>query len=351
MINILDSCCNDATLLRIIFLIKQIIKIMCIVIPIFLIILITIDLYKNVVASNDNEQNKNVKIIVRRIIYSIAIFFVPAIINLTMNIVDKATDGNNKEGVAECWKKATAENVKVCNETDLSKRKAKEEMRKAKAFEEANRKKQENLEREKKAQKYAPKKYNDTSTQNGQIGSGQGGAGDCKGSYAGPKYSLTTAEKQKLAGMVISEYSNDIMGMKAVASQMANLYEKRKYQGVVGGKSLYDYITTCGWYASDDNPPSTDATALQAVEDVLVNGNRTLPLYIDEFDMYPGDIIGAYSMSDSNSYQVGVTRIVNVYGSSGTYYCITKSEYDANIYFYTSGAESYRASKGYSKGY
>ena len=180
---------------------------------------------------------------------------------------------------------------------------------------------------------------------------GGSGAGDCKGSYTGPKYSLSTAEKQKLAGMVISEYGGDIIGMKAVASQMANLYEKRKYQGNVGGKSLYEYITTCGWYASADNPPSTNATALQAVEDVLVNGNRTLPLYIDEFDMYPGDIVGAHSMSDSNSYQVGVTKIANIYGSSGTYYCITKSGYDANIFFFTDGAEQYRIAKGYAKGY
>ena len=188
------------------------------------------------------------------------------------------------------------------------------------------------------------------------IGQGSGGARNCSGSYVGQKYSLTNTQKQKIAGMIYSEYGYDLNGMKAVASQMANLYEINSYNdsNCTRNRSFYEYITDtgqCGWYASADNPSSTNADALRAVEDVIINGNRTLPLYIDEFDMFPGDIVGASSISDSNSYQPGVTKISNKYGSSGTYYCITKSGSGANIYFYTAKGESYRVAKGYSKGY
>ncbi len=361
MINILASCCNDNTFLGIIFIIKQIIKIMFIVIPIILIVLIAIDLFKNVIASNDEEQKKNIKIVVKRIVYCIAMFFVPTIINLVMDEVYEIVDDNNKEGFVECWTNATEENVKACNEEA----EAKAKMRKAKEIEEANRIKQEKLEREKEAQEFAKKSKatnntnttNDTPTQNGQIGSGQGGAGNCSGSYVGPRYSLTEEQKKKIAGMVMGEYGGDLNGMKAVASQMANLYEINSYNdsNCTRNRTFYEYITlptgSCGWYATYDKAPTTDADALKAVEDVIINGNRTLPLYINEFDWFPGDINGASSISDSNSYTPGSTKISNIYGSTGTYYCITASGNDANIYFYTSGAENYRIAKGYSKGY
>ena len=196
-----------------------------------------------------------------------------------------------------------------------------------------------------------------TVNQNNTIGSGSGGAGDCAGSYVGTKYSLTDAQKKKIAGMVIGEYGSDLNGMKAVASHMANLYEINLFNNssCTKGKTFYEYITSpvgsCGWYATYNAAPTTNANALKAVEDVLINGNRTLPLYIDEFDWYPNDILGASSLSDSNSYKVGVTKLENKYDSKGTYYCITKASHDANIFFYTTRGENYRVAKGYAKGY
>ena len=196
-----------------------------------------------------------------------------------------------------------------------------------------------------------------TVNQTNTIGSGSGGAGNCSGSYVGTKYSLTDAQKKKIAGMIMGEYSSDLNGMKAVASQMANLYEINTFNNATctKGKTFYEYITlpvgSCGWYATYDSAPSTNANALKAVEDVLINGNRTLPLYIDEFDWYPNDILGASSISDSNSYTAGVTKLENKYGSKGTYYCITKASHDANIFFYTTKGENYRVAKGYAKGY
>ena len=359
MINILANCCNNNTFLGTIFLIKLVIKIVFIGTPIILIVLITIDLFKNVIASSEEEQKKNIRIIVKRIIYCIAIFFVPAIINLVMNIVYEIAEDNTKKSFVECWNNATAENVKACNEEA----EAKEEKIRAMELERTNKIKQEKLERQRAAEEYAKKNNaannatNNTTTQTGQIGSGQGGAGNCSGSYVGPKYSLTEEQKKKIAGMVMGEYGGDLNGMKAVASQMANLYEINSYNdsNCTRNRTFYEYITlptgSCGWYATYDKAPTTDADALKAVEDVIINGNRTLPLYINEFDWYPGDINGASSISDSNSYIPGSTKISNIYGSTGTYYCITSSGNDANIYFYTAGAENYRIAKGYSKGY
>ena len=141
--------------------------------------------------------------------------------------------------------------------------------------------------------------------------------------YKGEKYSLTKKQKEKLAAMIKAEFGGNLLGMKAVASHMANLYEHRKWRGSTT-KSFYNYITTTTWYAERTrNATSFNSSALKAVEDCIVNGNRILPLYIDEFDYFP------YDIPDK-------TSIANVYGSKGTFWCLTIYESGkGNIYFYT----------------
>ena len=150
--------------------------------------------------------------------------------------------------------------------------------------------------------------------------------------YQGTKYSLTDAQKKKLAAMVYAEYSTDLVGKKAVASHMANLYEYKKAHGTTT-KSFYDYITTTTWYASGTRVATTvDATALQAVQDCIIDGKRTLPSNIIEFDMFPGDIVNPKGVND---YEQGKTHVDNKYGASGTFWCMSRDENtgDANIFF------------------
>lgn len=156
--------------------------------------------------------------------------------------------------------------------------------------------------------------------------------------YEGTRYSLSEEQKKKLAAMVYAEYASDLDGMKAVASHMANLYEYKTWGGYTHS-SFYDYITTTGWYAERTRTWTYyNDIALQAVNDCIVNGNRTLPLYIDEFDMFPNDI---YDPLGFDSYVRDLNVIRNKYGAIGKFWCLSLNQSnEGNIFFYTS--ENYK---------
>lgn len=153
--------------------------------------------------------------------------------------------------------------------------------------------------------------------------------------YNSNKYTLNDTQKKKLAAMIYQEYGYDLVGMKAVASHMANLYESR-YKKNRSSSGFYNYITSTTWYAKQTRNAtysSSKSLALKAVEECIINGNRIFPTYIDEFDMFPNDIKNAKSI---NSYVKNATKVSNIYGSSGTFWCFTINKNgNGNIYFYT----------------
>ena len=142
--------------------------------------------------------------------------------------------------------------------------------------------------------------------------------------YKGTKYDLTALQLKKLARLCDQEQGS-VAGCAAEASLMANLYElvgHKKY------KSLYEYVRNGGWFYRAayymDNGSCT-ASELAAVKDVLVNGNRTLPLYVDEHDCF-SDIKSAtnngkaITITDRSAYKQNVTIIKNRYQSTYTFW-------------------------------
>lgn len=94
MINFLDFC-TEPSILKVILYIKIILQYACIIIPIGLILMIAVDFFKNVIAKDENEMKQNSKITIKRIIYTIAIFFVPTIVDLVVNIVNDSIESLN----------------------------------------------------------------------------------------------------------------------------------------------------------------------------------------------------------------------------------------------------------------
>ena len=142
--------------------------------------------------------------------------------------------------------------------------------------------------------------------------------------YKGTKYSLTALQLKKITRLCDQEQGS-VAGCAAEASLMANLYElqgKRKYN------SLYEYVRNGGWFYRAayymDNGSCTQKE-LDAVKDVLVNGNRTLPLYVDEHDCF-SDIKSATNngkpikITDRSAYKQNVTIIKNRYQSTYTFW-------------------------------
>lgn len=103
----LDQCDNLLPLIRLIK--KGIIPLIQIGIPIILILLGMLDLGKAVVASKEDEIKAAQKLLVKRAIYALAIFFVVLIVQLVFGLLSNTGDKDiENEGASwsACWDKA-----------------------------------------------------------------------------------------------------------------------------------------------------------------------------------------------------------------------------------------------------
>ena len=104
----LQTSCE--ALMPLIKLIKHgIIPLIQIGIPIILILLGMIDLGKAVMASKEDEIKAAQKLLIKRIIYAVAIFFVVLIVQVVFGLLDTTGDkeiSNNGQSWSTCWSKA-----------------------------------------------------------------------------------------------------------------------------------------------------------------------------------------------------------------------------------------------------
>ena len=132
---------------------------------------------------------------------------------------------------------------------------------------------------------------------------------------------LTEAQLKGIANIAYRENGEEAVSDEV--SLMANLFElQTKY------KTVYDYVRNSGWFGKAgndmDNGYCTNS-ALNKVKDVLVNGNRTLPLWVNEHDCF-SDLVYAsnngknFKVNDRSQYIKDVTQIKNVYGAVYTFY-------------------------------
>ncbi len=133
--------CDDALVLTIMYFLKIIIEIAFILVPIVLLVMLTIDIVKAVIHSDDNALKEIKKIALKRIIMSVIIFFVPTIITLLMDIIDFKT-------YDKCVKEATWANVTAAREREGIKREQEEKERKEKEEEERKKAKSEEEKKE-----------------------------------------------------------------------------------------------------------------------------------------------------------------------------------------------------------
>lgn len=108
MIQILDSVVNvESACYGFDFLIRiikdGIFPIVQVVIPIILIVLCTFDLGRAVIGSDDKENKKILKRIVRRLVFAILIFFIVTVINLIFTMVGNITENEDLIRWSQCW--------------------------------------------------------------------------------------------------------------------------------------------------------------------------------------------------------------------------------------------------------
>ena len=104
----LDSYCAD--LYPIIKLIKLFINLVRFAVPIILILYVTIDIAKAVIAGSEDEMKKNQNVIIKRLIYALAVFLVVSLVSFTMDLIadvgvsDLGGDPLDLSTWRSCWK-------------------------------------------------------------------------------------------------------------------------------------------------------------------------------------------------------------------------------------------------------
>ncbi|MDO5157116.1 MAG: RICIN domain-containing protein [Eubacteriales bacterium] len=124
-------------------------------------------------------------------------------------------------------------------------------------------------------------------------------------------YSLSDTELRNIAGLCQQEQGT-AKGAAAEASLMANIYELNG-----SSKPFYEYVRDCGWWYNSKNMDSMSASSqvISAVKDVLINGRRILPGYINEHDYLKEDIASvtnngvSFNKTDKTQYVPHVTKI------------------------------------------
>lgn len=99
------SCGESSTLVNVIAIVRLVMNIICIAVPIIMILMGTIDLFKAVTAGKDEDIKKKQKALITRIIAGVLVFLVPTIVSVIMNLI----------GVSSwraCWNNAAKGNFK-----------------------------------------------------------------------------------------------------------------------------------------------------------------------------------------------------------------------------------------------
>jgi len=136
---------------------------------------------------------------------------------------------------------------------------------------------------------------------------------------------MTRGQIEQIARLCVQEQGGSEAGVKGEASLMANLARKH-------GREVYEYVRNSGWFSRAkywmENGHATQEQ-VDWVADVLINGNATLPPYVDEHDCF-SDIawISTGAVRDRSAYIKDKTIIRNRYGSTYTFYCFLHAHSD-----------------------
>lgn len=318
--------CSNILFLRIIYYVKVILSILRFVVPIVLIIKLAISFYQNMF--NPDDKNKILKEVFGKIIACLVIFFVPTMINLIVKLIENVME--TSIDYQSCYESATLENIKYLEDLELKK-----------ASQEEQEKNQSGL-----------ANYNELVQKENELiknNANENTSSDSDGVIIGQKYNLTESQLQDLAKICQRE-QNSARGAAAEASLMANRYELLSASSKYKNKGLHNYVLHCGWWAPANKgtykSTNLKPEILNAVRNVLINGNRTLPLYIDEHD-WRGDLKkivtngkSYYSRSDfnnNNNYIKNQTVIYNKMGAVYTFYQFPTEKSDP--FGYTSSAK------------
>ena len=92
-----EGACENIAFLKTILFVKKILEVVFIIVPMALMVMISFDFFKSVIASKEDAMKKNLNIVLKRTIFVVALFLVPTITNVMIDYVTEFTSYN------DCW--------------------------------------------------------------------------------------------------------------------------------------------------------------------------------------------------------------------------------------------------------
>lgn len=86
----LENVCSACEVIKVLYFLKEIMNIICIIVPSLLIVFLTVDFFKNVLSGSEEESKKNTNLAIKRTIAAVCLFLVPTFIKITMNTLETA---------------------------------------------------------------------------------------------------------------------------------------------------------------------------------------------------------------------------------------------------------------------
>ena len=333
--------CENSGVLSVVLLLKDVINFISIIVPIILILMVSVDVFK-MVGGDTNVYNQKIKGTIKKAIAAVLVFFVPTFVNLLLSLL-----GSDGYQTSFCWINANNETIAEVKELEEARRLIDEEKKaqeKKKADDERKAVEELREEARKENEKEAEEAEKNNSSSSSSSPSGE--------VFPSTKYDLTETQLIHLARVCKAEQGS-VAGAAAEATLMANLFESKGKNYGTGGDGLYNYVRTGRWFAHAadhmDNGSYTPEI-LAAVKDVLVNGNRVMPSNVVEHDCWfcnngkycnngnKGDICkiivggktltSAADIKNRSNYIKDDTVIYNVYGSIYKFYMFPSERAD-----------------------
>ncbi|MBE6138370.1 MAG: hypothetical protein E7173_01325 [Firmicutes bacterium] len=299
--------CTNPNALKLLDVVLKAVDILKIAIMVVLIIIAMIDFGKSIFSSDQNVTKTTMTLFAKRLIAAMLIFLIPVVIETGIVLVgDMASSQNFTDCIENTNNIPYYEALQIYREREEAER--------------------DRLQ----------------SQTNGALSGGvQPGGTD--GIYLGQKYNLTDSQLTQLAALCEMENSGAVA---AEASLMANLFEFQGSSYGTGAEGLYNYIKNGGWFSSGAQLGTLQLNSQDSktiVYEVLVQGKRTLPLYINEHDCidcgpYGFDVVkisidgtvitDEQGLLNKNNYIKDKTIIYNRYGAVYAFYTFPCSDCD-----------------------
>ena len=322
--------CTNLLILKILAYCQTALRILRFVIPIGLILKLILDFYKATISGKDDASKEILSLSYRRIGAAIIIFLLPTIIDLVVSLIEDAISYN---GVNYQSCLVNIENIDYYEELAYWEKELENQL-----LEEEKRNAYEKLKAEE--QQYLSTHQNTNNT-------------DSDGKFMGQTYGNLTEEQLKDIAKICQREQGTAAGAANEASLMANRYELLSRSSKWKNQSFYNYVLKSGWWAPAKNgkykSTNLKPSVLNEVKKVLVDGRRTLPLYVDEHD-WTGDLEKIVNpggktyrtradFKNRSNFLRDQTVIYNKYGAVYTYYVHGHEGGDADPFGYTNSAK------------